>query len=327
MEIKKQRRTNKIQGFADQPFAQQSPTMNELMYAFQLDCKSRNLRSRSIAFYEYGLQYLQNIYAEQKRPLDVTTVTTSDLQKHFIGYMVSKKLAPHTINGRVSACKAFFKFLFDQRYIKENAAQPLKILKTPKDAIQTFTNAELLALLKQPDQTTFTGLRDYTLLILLLETGIRISELLALTVDDVNLQEKELRIQNGKGGKPRIVPFQKTCAKVLQNYLRERGNAPTNALFITIESTPLRQLRSIQERIHDYGLMAKISGVRISPHTFRHTMAKLYIRNGGDPFSLQQILGHSSLDAVQTYVRLFSNEVKEQHRKYSPVEHMKSRRK
>ncbi|WP_245809763.1 tyrosine-type recombinase/integrase [Cohnella massiliensis] len=101
---------------------------------------------------------------------------------------------------------------------------------------------------------------------------------------------------------------------------------PSDALFITIDNLPL-QLRSVQDCIRDYGLRAKISGVRISPHTFRHTMAKLYIRNGGDPFSLQQILGHYSLDSVQMYVRLFSNEVKEQHRKYSPVEHMQARRK
>jgi len=324
VEIKKQRRTNKIQGYADHPFARHSPTIDDLVYAFRLDCQSRKLAPRTITCYEDGIHYLQNIFAEQNRPFYVTTVTTSDLQKHFIGYMVSKKLAPQTINGRLGSCKAFFKFLFHERYVKENIAQPLKNLRTPKDAIQTFTKAELLTLLKQPDQSTFTGFRDYTLQILLLETGIRISELLALTVDDVHLSEKELIVRNGKGNKTRIVPFQKTCAKVLQKYLKERGNVPTDALFITIDNMPL-QLRSVQDRIRDYGLRAKISGVRVSPHTFRHTMAKLYIRNGGDPFSLQQILGHSSLDSVQMYVRLFSNEVKEQHRKYSPVEHMKAR--
>jgi hypothetical protein len=71
VEIKKQRRTNKIQGFADQPFEDQSPTMNELIYAFRLDCKNRNLAQRTIAYYEDCLHYLQNMFAEQKRSLEV----------------------------------------------------------------------------------------------------------------------------------------------------------------------------------------------------------------------------------------------------------------
>jgi len=85
--------------------------------------------------------------------------------------------------------------------------------------------------------------------------------------------------------------------------------------------------RSQRTTASPFYLGAGLTGVQGSPHTFRHTMAKLYIRNGGDPFSLQQILGHSSLDMVQMYVRLFSTEVKELHQKYNPVEHFQSRRK
>lgn len=158
-------------------------------------------------------------------------------------------------------------------------------------------------------------------MIILLDTGIRIAELLALTLRDVNIKENEFRIRLGKGKKSRNVPFQKTCAKVLQTYMNERREVLTDALFVTLENAPLK-IRSAQKRIKDYGIIAQIKGVRVSPHTFRHSMAKLYIRNGGDPFSLQQILGHSSLDMIHTYVQLFSNEVREQHKKYSPVEHM-----
>lgn len=180
-------------------------------------------------------------------------------------------------------------------------------------------------MLQQPDKTTFTGLRDYTILLLLLETGIRIGELKALCIEDVNLKKRELRIRKA-GGRARIAPFQKTCAKTLQAYLTERGECSTKILFISIENEPLH-LRTLQERIHDYGIMAKITGVKVSPTTFRHTMAKMYIQNGGDPFSLQQILGHSTLSSVQMYVRLFNKEVREQHQKYSPVERAQIRRK
>jgi integrase/recombinase XerD len=321
MDIKTNRRSNRIDAEADTSFCQH-PSIDKLIHAFLLHCRNRNLSARSIEFYESCLTYVQKVYMNQKLLLDLLSVTANDFQQHVVGYMVDQKLAPNTINGRIKTCKVFFAFLFREHYREQNIAEGLVLLKCPKNQIQTFSNAEMLQLLRQPDQTTFTGFRDYTMMIILLDTGIRIAELLSLTLKDVNLKEKELRIRFGKGQKARNVPFQKTCAKVLQSYIQERRDVTTDALFITLENAPL-QIRTVQERIKDYGKMAQIHGVRVSPHTFRHSMAKLYIRNGGDPFSLQQILGHSSLDMIHTYVQLFSNEVREQHKKYSPVEHMK----
>lgn len=298
------------------------PSFNDLLYAFLLDCKHRNLSRRTVESYEYNLQQMNKRFAEKNETFGPTSISFRDLHTYFVGAMIDKALSPHTINGRLKSCKAFFSFLFKHDYVSVNVAEQLALVKAPKDTIHTFTHDQVLQLLRMPNQKTFTGLRDYTIMIVLLETGIRIGELLALTLKDIDCKEKELRIVPGKGGKARNVPFQKTCAKVLQSYVAERGTAKIDTLFISLENTPLH-IRSIQNRITEYGKMARISGVRVSPHTFRHTMAKMYIRNGGDPFSLQQILGHSSLEMVHTYVRLFSNEVREQHYRYSPVEHMK----
>ena len=159
------------------------------------------------------------------------SITASDFQQHVVRYMVDQRLAPNTINGRIKTFKVFFAFLFRKGYLEQNIAEGLVLLKCPKNQIQTFSNAEMLLLLRQPDQTTFIGLRDYAMMIILLDTGIRIAGLLSLTLENVPLQ-----------------------------------------------------IRTAQERIKDYGKMARIQGVRVSPHTFRHSMAKLYIRNGGDPF-------------------------------------------
>lgn len=322
MEITHARRKNQLDSAASQPFIKTRPSFDDLLYAFLLDCKHRNLSRRTIEQYEYCLKQMDKSFAEQNQAIDPFTVSLLDLQTYFVGVMIDKALAPHTINGRLKSCKAFFSFLLKHDYVQINVAEQLALVKAPKDAIHTFTHDQILQLLRMPNQKTFTGLRDYTIMIVLLETCIRIGELLALTLKDIDFKEKELRIAPGKGGKARSVPFQKTCAKVLQSYIAERSTAKTNALFISLENEPLH-IRSIQDRITDYGKMARITGVRVSPHTFRHTMAKMYIRNGGDPFSLQQILGHSSLEMVHTYVRLFSNEIREQHYRYSPVEHMK----
>lgn len=320
------RRSNHIVPNQGESDFSSKPTSTELINLFLQDCRLRNLSHRSVDYYSSTLQYLLKVLAQQDQTQDFDHVTADILQNNFLGYMIEQRLAPQTINGRIRCCRIFFRFLRQKQLIPTNPAKELSSIKAPKDAVATFTHDELIRLLQQPDQTTFTGLRDYTILLLFLDTGIRIGELLALNVEDVNIKEKELRIRLGKGAKERRVPFQKTCARALQSYLTERGELPTTTLFVSVDNRPLR-IRSLQDRIHDYGLTAKITGVRVSPHTFRHSMAKMYIRNGGDPFSLQQILGHSSLDAVQMYVRLFSNEVREQHGKYSPVEHIQTRKK
>lgn len=125
----------------------------------------------------------------------------------------------------------------------------------------------------------------------LLETGKRISELCHLKTNDLFFREQEIRITKAKGGRARRVPFQQTCAKIIRRYLDIRGNLETDALFVNINNEPI-STRALRDKMQTYGLAANISGVRVSPHTFRHTMAKFYILNGGDPFTLRRILPH-----------------------------------
>lgn len=191
-----------------------------------------------------------------------------------------------------------------------------------KQKISCFTTTEIRNILERADQKTFIGFRDYMMMLVFLDTGLRLAELSALQLSDILLNERCIRVSMGKGRKFRFVPLGSTCLIGLQNYIRLRGEPPVHDLWITRNNKPL-QRGSILKIIRMYCRDAIPHGTRGSAHTFRHTMAKMYIRNGGDPFSLQQILGHSSLGMVQTYVRLFSNEVREQHHKYSPVEHMK----
>lgn len=120
----------------------------------------------------------------------------------------------------------------------------------------------------------------------------------------------------------RKVGFQQTCANARHHYLRERGDLITDVLFVTVNHSRIHS-RTFQENLTDYGKSASLRGVRVSPHTFRHTMSKFYILNGGDAFTLQQILGHSTSDMVRHYVQLFRSDVQQQHRKFSPVENMK----
>lgn len=296
-----------------------------LVQSFVNECRAKNLSKRTVQFYEENLLRMEKTFQSQEIEFDVTTITNREIKHHYVGYMLAKGLASNTVNGRIKSCKAFFKYLFEEGIIHTNLADELKLVKAEKKMIQTFTKEQVLALLNQPNRHTFTGFRDYTMMMVMLETGVRIGELLNLKLGDLFLKEMEIRITKGKGGKARRVPIQKTCLKILKQYLEERGDVESDWLFVNVEGTAL-SMRTVQENIQEYGKFAGISGVRVSPHTFRHTMAKFYILNGGDVFTLQQILGHSTLDMVRYYVELFSKDIRDQHQKYSPVENMTRQR-
>lgn len=296
-------------------------TFDQVVKSFILHNRARNLSPNSLGFYEYNLHYMEKVFREQGVPLEFQTITGKQIKQHFTGYMLDKGLASNTINGRLKSCKAFFTYLYEEKLTAHNVAEQFELVIAEKKMIQTLTKEQVLLLLNQPDRNTFSGLRDYTLMMILLETGMRIGECIALEMDDVNLKESEIRIKLGKGRKARRVPIQKTCVQIVKNYLAERGDLETKALFVNIDNNPLHR-RTIQENIQEYGKTAQITSARVSPHTFRHTMAKFYIINGGDIFTLQQILGHSSLEMVRYYVELFSTDIHQQHQKYSPVENM-----
>jgi integrase/recombinase XerD len=313
------RRTNRLT-----PTLKPMFSFEQLVEEFLHECRRKNFAETTIKFHRTNLLQFPKGFSSQSVKLDIQSLTLQNLKQYFLDPMLQKKLATNTINGRIKSCKSFFAFLLQEGYIRHHAAQGLVCLKKEQRMIHTFSKEQILQLLQMPNQETFTGLRNYTMMLVLLETGLRASELLDLKLADVLFKDKEIRVHKGKGRKARIVPFQRTCGRAIQHYIDMRGDLPTDILFISIDNKPL-QLRSFQEILHDYGEMAEIEGVRVSPHTFRHSMSKFYILNGGDPFSLQRILGHSSLEMVHTYVQLFSGEVKKQHEKFSPVQSLMTR--
>jgi len=320
------RRNNVLLSVHEEQSAAEDQPVKEIAFdqalqAFLLHKRALNLSPRTIEFYKEALKHFGKTFLEQNIAMDLPHMTARQIKDHYVGYMLEHGLASNTINNRIRACKTFFRFLHEERMVYKPIFDQLQLIKAEKKMIQTLTKEQVLSLLQQPNRKTFTGFRDYTIMLLLFETGIRISECLALEVNDVFLKERELIIRMGKGRKSRRVPIQKTCVRILEQYMAERGNVDTKALFINVEDEGIRK-RTIQENIQEYGKAAGIEGVRVSPHTFRHTMAKFYILNGGDIFTLQRILGHSTLDMVRHYVELFSTDIQDQHRKYSPVENM-----
>jgi integrase/recombinase XerD len=189
--------------------------------------------------------------------------------------------------------KEFFKFLASEGWLNTNIAAELKPFKVKPSLTHTFTDGHLQRLFAQPDRSTFTGYRNYVMMLVLLDTGIRLKELANLRVTDIDFEEQSLRIQQGKGRKSRIVPIQRTCAWELKYYLQERGKLEHDYLWVNLDNEPFNA-SGIRTMIDRYCRAADIRDVQCSCHTFRHTMA---------------------------YIELFSRDLQIQHEKFSPVEH------
>lgn len=294
---------------------------------FIKDGKIRNIREHTIKYYRNELRSFKQILEAQ----DVTTypgeITADILREHVILYLREvKQLKITSINTRLRAIRAFFNYLEKENYILKSPMKSISLVRDRKPVIATFSVQQLNEILKQPDLKTFVGVRDYTIMFLLIEVGVRANELVGLKITDINWHESAILIRNSKGYKQRLVPITATMKEQLRRYTALRGTIiDCDALFVTIDDTPLTK-RQLQNRISNYGKCAKIDNVRCSPHTFRHTFAKLSVKNGAGIFELQQILGHTTMEMVKTYVNLFSDDVKEQHRKFSPLNIIKTRK-
>lgn len=158
----------------------------------------------------------------------------------------------------------------------------------------------------------------------MLDTGIRCNELNSLRLPDVNLDSRLFKVW-GKGSRERLVPIgtkvQKAIWKYLNRYRPDPASPRYDHVFLTRDGRPLTKDR-LEAIIERYGKKAGITGVRVSPHTFRHTMAVTFLRNGGDVFTLQRILGHSQLEVLRGYVNLAQSDISRVHQRNSPADNL-----
>ncbi|MCM2982291.1 tyrosine-type recombinase/integrase [Niallia circulans] len=295
---------------------------NDAITLFVKDCELRNLRPFTIQYYLNEFKAFLNSLSEQGIDLvklKPFNITEEHIRENVILYMKNYKgNKVVSINTRLRALRSIFNYLHKHKHIPHNPMDRISLLKDRKRIIPTFSKEQLNKLLRQPDLTTFTGVRDYTIMLLMLETGIRVNELAGLSLNDIRWEDKLICIRNAKSYRERLVPIQREMKQQLKKYIAIRGYVECEALFLTVDGTRLTR-RGIQQRILKYGEMANIKGVRCSCHTFRHTFAKLSVQQGANIFELQTILGHSSMEIVKTYVNLFGSDVRERHKEFSPL--------
>lgn len=297
--------------------------------------RSEGKSPRTIEWYSRVIAYLarylkQEGYSAQLSDIDMPIVREFILHLQTKTRWTNHPYMPHP-NGNLAAIsvqtyirglRAFFNWLQREGYTEENLLADLKPPKAPYKLVEVLREDEIQKILSCLDPNTSSGCRDTAILITMLDTGLRLSEIANLKTAHSHIDLGYVKIM-GKGSKERIVPIGGVAEKVLQRYVFHFRPEPLcgdeDNLFLTLEGRPLsgNAVRLIFSRL------AQKSGVkRFHAHLCRHTFATNYLINGGDVFSLQQILGHTSLEMVRRYVTLASSQVRVQHRKFSPIDRM-----
>ncbi len=194
------------------------------------DCEIRNLRPQTIRFYKNELSVSYKILRENDINPQPDSITKEQI-KRIILFMKENGLQTVTINTRLRAIRAFFNFLYRERHIKDNPLSEVKLLKDRRKVVETFTKEQLHEIFNQPNLRSFVGVRDYTFMLLLLETGIRVSELEDVCVQDILWNVSKLHIRNTKTYKERLVPIQSKMKTQFQKYIQIRGVLETDCLI------------------------------------------------------------------------------------------------
>lgn len=281
---------------------------------------SENVTGRTLGTYKdvfkkfLGYLYEQNLY-------DISVINTSHIREFLVSLKDGRKGV--TVHKYFRVLRTFFLFMLQEDYIESNPMKTVKAPKKEKKVMRTFTAAEISRLLNAFDRTTYFGMRNYCVMAMFFSTGMRKGELRNLTLADVNVTTDLIRI-DGKGQKERLAPISRTLRRALRQYMKMRseflGDESCEWLFVTPRASRKMTDSCLNMLFGKLKRELGLNGERVSSHTWRHTFAKTYLLNGGDIFSLQEILGHSDIETTKIYLSLNEQEIKVQHAKYNPLD-------
>ena len=231
-------------------------------------------------------------------------------------------LSPYSIQGHVRAIKAFWGWLSREEYVPTNPLTKVPLPKVPQTLVKTLTLDQFKRLLAEADRHTPLGAKYYCVLLFLLDTGVRISELVNIKMGDIDLVNGFVRVV-GKGRRERMVPFHRVTRKELRRYVRvfrsQLCSYDSLYLFPRSDGDHI-SVNSVQQFIRRVAVKAGLRGIKCSPHIFRHSFSTTFIAKGGADFALKEILGHSSLQATLKYTHLQPRDLQRQHARFTPIE-------
>ena len=253
--------------------------------------------------------YTEQDYGKMFLTADINTI------RGYLAYLTEKQHSKATIARKIATLRSFYKFLVKRNYVESN---PVMFVRTPKQERKlprVLEYEEVKRLLDTPPTDSWLGSRDRAIMETLYSTGVRVSELVALNMDDVDFLGEAIHVR-GKGKKERITPIGSSALQAIQHYMEFRNrrsqsnqNFDTKVLFVNKHGKRL-STRSVRRKMDKY---LKIAGLdlSISPHTLRHSFATHMLNNGADLRTVQEMLGHQSLSTTQIYTHLNTKKLKD----------------
>ena len=279
----------------------------------------RNVSINTVAAYRDDLEsftgFLTHDYLTMARDLlDLRRVDHIAIRS-YLAHLARKKLRRSSIARHLSALRSFFKFLMREELVDSNPARGVATPRREKHLPSVLQTSDIAVLFDTPDLSTPLGIRDRAWLELMYASGLRISELVGIDLDDLELRARLVKVR-GKGAKERIVPFGTKAQAAIRAYLDVRNAPEQDALFVNYRGERITA-RSVRRLFNGY---VRDSSLRagVSPHTLRHSFATHLLNAGADLRAIQELLGHASLSTTQKYTHLNDWQLIEVYKKAHP---------
>jgi len=292
---------------------------NDLLVSNYLDALwlEKGLSDNSLDAYRRDLRGLADFIEKlDKNLLDVDRIDLMD----YLGSRMRAGYKARSTARMMSCLRSFYRYLIRENRITEDPTQNLESPKLGRPIPDSLTEEEVTNLLDAPDVKTTLGLRDRTMLEVLYATGLRVTELVSLRLEQMNLRQGLVRV-TGKGNKERLVPLGEESMDWIERYLKEaRGDLlpdlSESIIFPSQQGRPMTR-QTFWHRIKRYAIEAGITK-HLSPHTLRHAFATHLLNHGADLRVVQMLLGHSDLSTTQIYTHVANQRLNQLHQQHHP---------
>jgi integrase/recombinase XerC len=305
-----------------------SITIKQAIDSFLLSCKVEGKSYGTIECYSDKLKGFLWYATNYDWPDDITAITTNHLRE-FLAYLretphrfnskcprAMKPINSTTIQKYYRALSALFNWSVSEGILETSSLIKIKVPRAEKKVVKSLSSADVNQLILHFGDS-FEGIRNRAIILVLVDCGLRLGELLNLKLFDINMEQQLIKA-DGKTGE-RVVRFGSTTGKALKKYLKLRNsiNSKNDSLWLTEKGITLKD-SSVETM---FIKLSKRTGIRVHPHLLRHTFATMWLRNGGDSLMLQRLLGHTTLMMTNRYCQAVGcYDAIEAHKKYSPVD-------
>lgn len=268
----------------------------------------KNNSEETIKYYKKRIGYFIDFVKNKK----INRLKASDYEAYTM-YLLQKKISDDTVKTSLTAVRVFFNFLYNENYIKTDIVSQLEKFKSGKKTIIVLSKEQIEQIYSYYNENTFYGARNLFLISLMLDSGLRVSEVINLKTTDINIELSSMKI-HGKGNKDRIVPISPVTIYYYKNYSRFPHISDYLAVNICGGRLTDSGIRRLLLNLRD-----DLGFTTLYPHYLRHSFATWFLINGGDPESLRIILGHTTLYMTEIYLHIANEIMIAMNTKYSPL--------